>query len=216
MASDQKSAEGLPCAAGEPDCRSPPPRRCLVSHTPIPPRIRPASCLTSASLARPPACQRLRRSRGGRRATRDMRACCHTPPASDAHEAGSGRICAGFSTSMRPASITARSTSGAVANGATVSDRRRWRSCGRRRQACPLAAGSASFAARSRRASRQGFAVLLRAGSMARRSAAAARQRVAGSVSRGGARRDDRRPHIAQSRAGKAAGRSSDRPSPQP
>jgi hypothetical protein len=36
------------------------------------------------------------------------------------------------------------------------------------------------------------------------------------SASRGGARLDDRRPHIAQSRAGKAAGRSSDRPPPRP
>jgi hypothetical protein len=36
------------------------------------------------------------------------------------------------------------------------------------------------------------------------------------SASRGDARRDDRPPHIAQSRAGKAAGQSSDRPPPQP
>jgi hypothetical protein len=36
------------------------------------------------------------------------------------------------------------------------------------------------------------------------------------SASRGGARPDDRRPHIAQSRAGKAAWRSSDRPPPRP
>ena len=65
-----------------------------------------------------------------------------------------------------------------------VSDRRRWRSCGRHRQACPLAAGSASSAARARRTSRQGSAVFLRAGGMPRRSAAAARQRVTGGAHR--------------------------------
>ncbi len=52
----------------------------------------PAHRRTSASLARSPACQRLRRSRGGGRAdrSRDMRARHRALPASVAHEAGNG------------------------------------------------------------------------------------------------------------------------------
>jgi hypothetical protein len=98
--------------------------------------------------------------------------------------------------------------------GQPVSDRRRWRSCGRHRQACPLAAGSASPAARARRTSRQGSAVLLRAGGATAICCCGSPTRHGRTASRGGARPDDRRPHIAQSRAGKAAGRSSDRPPP--
>jgi hypothetical protein len=153
---------------------------------PITPRIRSDSCLTSATLARPPACQGLPRSRGGRRAdrSRDIRACCRALRLPSLTKRETEVHMCGFSTSTRPARTTARSTSGAAANRATRFGSASPAIVRPSHQTLSLAAGSPSLAARSRRASRQGSAVLLRAGGMPRRSVASARQRVAGGAHR--------------------------------
>ena len=176
---------------------------------PIAPRIRSDSCLTSATLARPPACQRLPRSRGGRRAdrSRDIRACCRALRLPSLTKRETEVHMCRFSTSTRPARTTARSTSGAAANRATrfgsastaivrPSSPNTLPGCGITITCCAI---STSFAARICCASarRRHATAICCCGSPTRRGR---------SASRGGSRRDARRLHIAQSRAGGRVG----------